>query len=165
MTADRQPPDPSASPQSRGAERPSKSGTSLDAVRAVERALAERADHRTGAESSLVAARATADTILAQAREQGLAEAAALHAQRLADAERRAAATVADAHARAEREAAALLRHRSELTAELLARVLPATGDVPGDARAEVAELMAELLASAPPTAEESPGDPGARGG
>ncbi len=109
------------------AEGPSESGASLDAVRAVERTLAERADHRTDSESALVAARAAADAILAQARDQGVAEAAALHAQRLADTERRAAATVADAHARAEREAAALLRRRAELTAELLARVVPAT--------------------------------------
>ncbi len=114
---------------------PAESGASLDAVRAVERALGERADHRTGAERALVAARAAADALRADARDQGAAEAAALHAQRLADAERRAAATVADAHARAEREAAALLRRRCELTAELVALVLPPTDEAPHDLR------------------------------
>jgi hypothetical protein len=112
---------------------PAVSGASLDAVRAVERALAERADHRTEAERALVAARAAADAILARARDQGAAEAGALHAQRLAEAERRAAAIVADAHTRAEREAAALLRRRAELTAALVALVLPATGKASHD--------------------------------
>lgn len=112
------------------------SGASLDAVRAVERTLAERADHRTEAERSLVAARAAADTILAHARDQGLAEAAALHAQRLADAERRASAIVADAHARCERDAGALLRRREELTAELTSLVLPGASEAPRDAGA-----------------------------
>ena len=112
---------------------PAVSGASLDAVRAVERALAELADHRTEVERALVAARAAADTILARARDQGEAEAAAMHAQRLAEAERRAAATVADAHTRAEGEAAALLRRRAELTAELVALVLPATDKAPHD--------------------------------
>jgi len=107
---------------------------SLDAVRAVERVLAERAEHRTEAESTLAAARTAAAEILDRARDQGLAEAAALHAQRLADAERQAAAIVADAHARAQREAAAILRQRAQLTAELLALVLPATGRAPADA-------------------------------
>ncbi len=115
------------------ADPPAESGASLDTVRAVERALGERADHRTEAERALVAARAAADAILADARDQGVAEAAALHAQRSADAERRAAATVADAHARAEREAAALLRRRGELTAELVALVLPRTEAAPHD--------------------------------
>ena len=112
------------------------SGASLDAVRAVERTLAERADHRTEAERSLVAARAAADAILAHARDQGLAEAAALYAQRLTDAARRASATVADAHTRGEREAGALLRRREELTAELVALVLPGASEAPRDAGA-----------------------------
>jgi len=107
---------------------------SLDAVRAVERVLAQRADHRTEAESALAAAREAADELLHRARDQGLAEAGALHAQRLADAERRAAATVAEAHVRAEHEVAALLRHRAELTAELLALVLPPSDPAPIDA-------------------------------
>jgi hypothetical protein len=116
--------------------RPPEPGASLEAVRTVERVLAERAGHRTEATRALVAARAAADAILANARDQGVAEAAALHAQRLADAERRASAIVADAHARCERDAGALLRRREELTAELTSLVLPGASEAPRDAGA-----------------------------